>query len=62
MEPYIRGHYTVEVKGVYGFDNVLAKLVPRIRLREDVLRKAFRTVASVGFLQHLENQFSSHTP
>src|SRR5258708_3221961 len=38
------------------FNHVLTQLVPRIRLREDVLGEAFGAIAAVGFLDHFEHQ------
>jgi hypothetical protein len=41
-------------------NRVLAQLLSRIPLREDVLGKAFGAIATVGFLDNLEQQFG-HT-
>jgi hypothetical protein len=37
-------------------NRVLAQLLPRIPLRENVLGKAFGAIAAVGFLDNLEQQ------
>lgn len=39
----------------YRLASIRAQLLPRIPLREDVMRKAFRHEPAISFLSHTEN-------
>src|ERR1039458_5556967 len=63
MKAYTLRPWRIEEEPGGRLNHVLAQLPPRIPLREDVqdvLRKAFGAIATVGFLDNLEQQFG-HT-
>jgi hypothetical protein len=51
------GGWLIEEEGGRRLDDVFSQFLPRVGLREDVLRQALRAVAAVGFLNRLKNQF-----
>lgn len=55
------GRRPVEEKCRRRVNDVLAQLFPRITLRENVFRQAFRAITAVGFLDGLKDQIR-HIP
>jgi len=57
MQTNGRGFGLVEEIGAHGFPDVGAQFLPRIALRENVLRKTLAHKPAIGFLGNAENDF-----